>query len=62
MKYRILTAAAAMALLFSAALPAYSRTQIQSAMERCGLAPTVRGEALTLRDFAALARALKEGM
>ena len=46
----------------AAALPAYSRTQIQSAMEHCGLAPTVRGEALTLRDFAALARALKEGM
>lgn len=44
----------------AAALPAYSRAQVQSAMERCGLAPTVRGEALTLRDFAALARALKE--
>ena len=44
----------------AAALPAYSRAQVQSAMERCGLAPTVRGEALTLRDFAALACALKE--
>ena len=44
----------------AAALPAYSRAQIQSAMERCGLAPNVRGEALTLQDFAALARALKE--
>ena len=35
-------------------------TGVMEVMERCGLAPTVRGEALTLRDFAALARALKE--
>lgn len=44
----------------AAALPGCSRAQVQSAMERCGLAPTVRGEALTLQDFAALARVLKE--
>ncbi|MBQ8852435.1 MAG: ribosomal RNA small subunit methyltransferase A [Oscillibacter sp.] len=43
----------------SAAFPRLEKTAILSAIERCGLPPTVRGEALDLNDFAALARAMK---
>ena len=44
----------------SAALPGRDKASIQSAIEACGLQPGVRGERLTLRDFAALAEALRE--
>lgn len=43
----------------SAAFPKLDKTTIQSAIESCGLPPTVRGEALELKDFAALSKALK---
>lgn len=43
----------------SAAFPKLDKTTIQSAIETCGLPPTVRGEALELKDFAALSKALK---
>ncbi len=42
----------------SAAFPKLDKAAIQAAIEGCGLPPTVRGEALTLADFAALAAAL----
>lgn len=42
----------------AAALPEFGRQEIQSAAAACGLPPGVRGERLTLRDFAALAEAL----
>ena len=43
-----------------AALPGWDKAAIQSAIERCGLPPDVRGERLTLRDFAALTKVLRE--
>lgn len=42
----------------AAALPEAGREAIQAAIERCGLPPAVRGEKLTLEDFAALAAEL----
>ena len=39
----------------SAALKGYDKETIQSAIESCGLRPDVRGERLTLQDFANLA-------
>ena len=42
----------------SAALKGYDKEIIQSAIESCGLRPDVRGERLTLQDFANLAAAL----
>ena len=39
----------------AAALPEWGKERIQSALEACGLSPAVRGEKLTLEDFAALA-------
>ena len=39
----------------SAALKGYDKETIQSAIEACGLRPDVRGERLTLQDFANLA-------
>ena len=39
----------------AAALPERGREAVQAAIERCGLPPSVRGEALTLEDFARLA-------
>lgn len=44
----------------AAALPGSSKGDIQRAIEDCGLPPNVRGERLTLQDFAALAQALRE--
>ena len=38
----------------------YSREQIESAMEKCGLSENIRGEALDLKQFADLADALSE--
>ena len=35
----------------------YSKEQIEHAIEKCGFSATVRGEALTLEQFAALANA-----
>jgi len=43
----------------SSAFPKLDKTAIQTAIEGCGLPPTVRGEALDLKDFAALSKALK---
>lgn len=43
----------------SSAFPKLDKTAILSAIESCGLPPTVRGEALDLNDFAALSKALK---
>lgn len=42
----------------SAALPQFGKTAVADAIAACGLPPTVRGEALTLADFAALSEAL----
>lgn len=42
----------------SAALPELGKERIQSAIAACGLPDSVRGERLTLEDFAALAAAL----
>ena len=42
------------------ALPGFSKERIQSAIEECGLSPTVRGEQLTLQDFANLSKVLAE--
>ena len=44
----------------SAALGTFSRADIQGALERCGLPERVRGEALTLPQFADLARELRK--
>lgn len=44
----------------SAALPGWDKGTIQSAIRSCGLPPDVRGERLSLRDFAALAETLRE--
>ena len=43
----------------AAALPERGREAVQAAIGRCGLPPSVRGEALTLEDFARLAAALQ---
>ena len=43
----------------SAALPEFSKEGIQRAIAGCGLSADVRGEKLTLADFAALAAALE---
>ncbi len=43
----------------SAALPGYGRDVIRNAIMHCGLSPEVRGERLTLADFARLAEALQ---
>ena len=42
----------------SSALPELGKERIRSAMETCGLPPSVRGEKLSLEDFARLAAAL----
>ena len=42
----------------AAALPGTDKTAIADAIAACGLPPAVRGEALTLADFAALSSAL----
>ena len=42
----------------SAALKGYDKETIQTAIEACGLRPDVRGERLTLQDFANLAKTL----
>lgn len=42
----------------SAALPGFSKETIQTAMDNCGLPPSVRGEKLTLQDFANLSAEL----
>ena len=42
----------------AAALPEFSKEDIRRTMESCGLPDTVRGERLTLDDFANLAKAL----
>lgn len=44
----------------SAALPGWDKPSLQAALERCGLPPDVRGERLSLRDFAILAETLRE--
>lgn len=44
----------------SAALPKSSKEDILRAIGNCGLPPDVRGERLTLQDFAALAETLRE--
>ena len=43
----------------AAAFPGRDKGSIAAAIAACGLPPTVRGEALTLADFAALSAALK---
>ena len=43
----------------AAALP-YSKEQVLAAMAACGLPENIRGEKLTLQDFADLSRALKQ--
>lgn len=42
----------------AAALPEFGKADIQSAMADCGLSPDLRGERLTLQDFARLSHAL----
>ena len=41
-----------------AALPEYSKEDLQSAVAECGFSPSVRGEQLTLEDFNTLSRAI----
>ena len=43
----------------AAALPGYGKEDIREAIVSCGLSPEVRGERLTLADFARLAGALE---
>ena len=43
----------------SAALPAYGKEDIQAAICACGLPADIRGERLTLEDFARLSKSLK---
>lgn len=43
----------------ASALPQLSKERIQACIEDCGLPPTVRGEKLTLQNFADLSSALK---
>ena len=42
----------------AAALPEYSKEDLQSAVAECGFSPSVRGEQLTLEDFNTLSRAI----
>lgn len=44
----------------ASALPEAGREAVQAAVEDCGLPPSVRGEKLTLENFAALAAALRK--
>lgn len=44
----------------ASALPEWDKPTIAHAIEACGLSPTVRGETLTLTDFAHLSAALKK--
>lgn len=44
----------------AAALPGWDKASIQAAIEDCGLPSAVRGERLTLEDFAALSKNLRE--
>jgi len=44
----------------AAALPQYSKEQILAAITACGLPETIRGERLTLHDFANLSAALRQ--
>ena len=44
----------------AAALPPFSKESIIAAMAECGLPETVRGERLTLQDFANLSKTLKK--
>lgn len=44
----------------SAALPELSKERVRDAVISCGLSESVRGERLTLRDFANLSRLLRE--
>lgn len=44
----------------ASALPEFGKEQIQAAMASLGLRPSVRGEKLTLEDFARLSRFLKD--
>jgi len=46
----------------ASALPELGRDAVQDAINACGLPPAVRGEKLTLADFAALAEALSKQM
>ena len=46
----------------AAALPEMDKGGVQAAIARCGLPEGVRGEKLTLEDFAALSAALREKM
>ena len=43
----------------AAALPEWGKARVQAAMEACGLPLTIRGEKLTLEDFARLAAVLQ---
>ena len=43
----------------AAALPQFGKDRILAAMAACGLPETIRGERLTLQDFANLAAALR---
>ena len=45
----------------ASALPQFSKEEIQAAIAECGLPATVRGEALSLAEFAALTEALAKG-
>lgn len=45
----------------AAALPGFSKEAVQSAMAHCNLEPNIRGERLTLAEFALLAEALAAG-
>ena len=44
----------------ASALPRFTKEEIQAAIQACGLPATVRGEALSLAEFAALTEALAE--
>ena len=44
----------------ASALPGFSKEEVQAAIQACGLPATVRGEALSLAEFAALTEALAE--
>ena len=43
----------------TAALPEAGKERVQAVIQDCGLPPAVRGEKLTLEDFARLAAALQ---
>ena len=44
----------------ASALPGFSKEEVQAAIQACGLPATVRGEALSLAEFAALTEVLAE--